>query len=113
MKRRYAKIFEILIYVYAVNFLTGIVFQLVGVCDFASYMFFTKILIMVGLLLLCLIMYLAADTYADKSIYSNFWANVILTGLSGRCPADRIVCICGAVDDFYRENGDSGNECGA
>lgn len=80
MKRRYAKIFEILIYVYAVNFLTGIVFQLVGVCDFASYMFFTKILIMVGLLLLCLIMYLAADTYADKSIYSNFWANVILTG---------------------------------
>ena len=38
MKRRYAKIFEILIYVYAVNFLTGIVFQLVGVCDFASYM---------------------------------------------------------------------------
>lgn len=84
---------------------------------------------MVGLLLLCLIMYLAADTYADKSIYSNFWANVILTGsclvefipaflpvlqeLSGRCPADRIVCICGAVDDFYRENGDSGNECGA
>lgn len=82
---------------------------------------------MVGLLLLCLIMYLAADTYADKSIYSNFWANVILTGsclvefillssgfyksYQGSCPADRIVCICGAVDDFYRENGDSGDEC--
>lgn len=80
MKRRYAKIFEILIYVYAVNFLTGIVFQLVGVCDFASYMFFTKILILLGLLMLCFIMYLAADTYSDKSIYSNFWANVILTG---------------------------------
>lgn len=37
----------------------------------------------------------------------------VLQELSGRCPADRIVCICGAVDDFYRENGDSGNECGA
>lgn len=79
MKRRYARIFEIMIYVYSVNFLTGVVFQLVGVCDFASYMFFTKILILLGLVMLCFIMYLAADTYADKSIYSNFWANVILT----------------------------------
>lgn len=79
LKRRYAKIFEIAVYVYAINFLTGIVFQLVGVCDFASYMFVTKLLILLGLVLLCMIMYLAADTYQDKSIYSNFWANVILT----------------------------------
>lgn len=79
LKRRYAKIFEIMIYVYAVNFLTGVVFQLVGVCDFASYIFVTKVLIVLGLILLCIIMYLAADTYADKSIYSNFWANVIVT----------------------------------
>lgn len=79
LRRRYAKIFEIAIYVYAINFLTGVVFQFVGVCDFAGYMFFTKILILLGLLLLCFVMYLAADTYSDRSLYSDFWANVILT----------------------------------
>lgn len=78
-KRRYAKIFEIAIYVFAANFLTGIVFQLVGVCDFASYMVVTKGLILVGLLMMCFITYLAADAYADRSIYGTFLANVILT----------------------------------
>ena len=90
LKRRYARIFEIAIYVYAVNFLTGVVFQIVGVCDFSGYMAFTKILILVGLLLLCFVMYLAADTYSDRSIYNNFWANVILTVAS--C-AEFILCL--------------------
>lgn len=79
VKRRFAKIFEIGIYVFAVNFLTGIVFQMLGVCDFATYMIFTKVLIVLSLLLLSGIMYLAADTYSDKTIYSNLWANLVLT----------------------------------
>ncbi len=79
VKRRFAKIFEIGIYVFAVNFLTGVVFQFLSVVDFASYMVFTKIIITIGLMLLSGIMYLAADTYSDKTIYSNFWANAVLT----------------------------------
>ena len=78
LKRRYAKIFEIGIYTYAINFLTGVVFQICGVCDFATYIIFTKILIIIGLILLSVIMYLAADAYSDKNIYSNFAANVLV-----------------------------------
>ncbi|MBQ7707286.1 MAG: hypothetical protein IJT72_05860 [Lachnospiraceae bacterium] len=78
LKRRYAKIFEIGIYTYSINFLTGVVFQICGVCDFATYIVFTKILIIIGLLLLSGIMYLAADAYSDKNIYSNFAANVLI-----------------------------------
>ncbi len=78
LKRRYARMFEIGIYIYAINFLTGVIFQICGVCDFATYMVFTKILIITGLLLLSGIMYLAADAYSDKSIYSNFLMNVLL-----------------------------------
>ena len=43
-------------------------------------MIFTKILIIIGLVLLSGIMYLAADAYSDKSIYSNFLMNVLLLG---------------------------------
>lgn len=78
LKRRYAMIFEIGIYTYAINFLTGVIFQICGVSDFATYMVFTKILIIIGLILLSVIMYLAADAYSDKSIYGNFVSNVIL-----------------------------------
>ncbi len=79
VKRRFAKIFEIAMYVYGVNFLTGLVFQFMKVCDFATYETFTKVLITIGLILLSGIMYLAADTYSDKTIYSNLVANLILT----------------------------------
>lgn len=79
VKRRFARIFEIGIYVFAVNFLTGVIFQMLGVCDFATYVIFTKVLITLGLILLSGIMYLAADTYSDKTIYSNLWANLVLT----------------------------------
>lgn len=79
VKRRYARIFEIGIYVFSINFLTGVIFQLLGVVDFATYVIFTKVLITIGLMLLSGIMYLAVDTYSDKTIYSNLWANVVLT----------------------------------
>ncbi|MBP3620869.1 MAG: hypothetical protein J6J16_03800 [Lachnospiraceae bacterium] len=79
VKRRFAKIFEIGIYVFAINFVTGVVFQFYSVCDFATYEIFTKILITIGLVLLSGIMYLAADTFADKTIYNNFFANMVLT----------------------------------
>lgn len=79
VKRRFAKIFEIAMYVYGINFLTGLVFQFMKVCDFATYETFTKVLITIGLILLSGIMYLAADTYSDKTIYSNLVANLILT----------------------------------
>ena len=79
VKRRFAKIFEIGIYVFAINFLTGVVFQLYSVCDFATYMIFTKIIITLGLVMLSGIMYLAADTFSDKTIYNNFFANMVLT----------------------------------
>ena len=59
IKRRYGRIFEIGIYIFAVNMLTGVVFQM--------------------LILLSGIMYLAADTYGDKTIYSNLVANAVLT----------------------------------
>ncbi len=94
VKRRYAKIFEIGIYVFAINFLTGVVFQFLSVVDFATYMVFTKILITIGLMLLSGIMYLAADTYSDKTIYSNFWANTILTA---SCLIEAIL----SIFDFY------------
>ncbi len=80
VKRRFAQIFEIGIYVFAVNMLVGIVFQMLSVCDFATYVIFTKILIVIGMILLSGIMYLAADTFSDKTIYSNLWANLVLTG---------------------------------
>lgn len=92
LKRRYALIFEIGIYTYAVNFLTGVVFQICGVSDFATYMIFTKVLIIVGLILLSGIMYLAADAYSDKSIYSNFITNVLLL----------FACLLEGVLSFFR-----------
>ncbi len=94
VKRRFAKIFEIGLYIYAVNFLTGLVFQFMEVCDFASYASFTKVLITLGLILSSGIMYLAADTYNDKTIYSNFFANGLLT----------VACVLEAIFslfDFY------------
>ncbi len=94
VKRRFAKIFEIAMYIYAINFLTGIVFQFMKVCDFASYESFTKILITVGLVILSGIMYLAADTYSDKTIYSNLFANLVLTLA---CVAEGIL----SMFDFY------------
>ncbi len=79
IKRRYGRIFEIGIYIFAINMLIGVVFQMLHVCDFATYTIFTKIFIVIGLLLLSGIMYLAADTYGDKTIYSNLCANMVLT----------------------------------
>ena len=79
IKRRFAKIFEMGIYIFAVNFITGVIFQFYGVCDFATYETFTKVLITIGIILLSAIMYLAADTFADKTIYNNFFANMVLT----------------------------------
>lgn len=79
IKRRYAQIFEIGIYLFGINFLTGVVFQMLNVCDFATYMTVTKIAIVAGLIILSFIMYIAADTFSDKSIKSNFIGNVIIT----------------------------------
>lgn len=79
VKRRFARIFEIGIYVFAVNFITGVIFQFYSVCDFATYEIFTKILITVALILLSGIMYLAADVFSDKTIYNNFFANMVLS----------------------------------
>lgn len=78
-KKRLSRIFEIAIYIFSINFLTGVVFQMLSVCDFASYMVFTKILITLGLIGLSVIMYIAADTYSDRKIYGSFWANNIIT----------------------------------
>lgn len=79
IKRRYGRIFEIGIYIFAVNMLTGVVFQMLHICDFATYIIVTKVFIVLGLILLSGIMYLAADTYGDKTIYSNLVANAVLT----------------------------------
>ena len=84
LKRRYAKIFEISIYIYGINLLTGIIFQIINVCDFATYNIFTTVLIVLGLVLLSGIMYLAAGTYKDKNIYNNLVANIIL-GIAWLC----------------------------
>lgn len=78
VKRRYAKIFEMAIYVYGVNLLTGIIFQIINVVDFASYNVITIVLIVLGLLMLTGLMYLAAGTYKDNTIYNNLVANIIL-----------------------------------
>lgn len=92
VKRRFAQIFEIGIYVFAVNMLVGVVFQMLSVCDFATYVIFTKILIVIGMILLSGIMYLAADTFSDKTIYSNLWANLVLA----------VTCILEAVLSLFR-----------
>lgn len=78
IKRRFARIFEIGIYIFAVNFITGVIFQMYSLVDFATYEIVTKILITLGLTLLSGIMYLAADTFSDKTIYNNFTANLVL-----------------------------------
>ena len=78
IKRRYARMFEIGIYIYGINFLTGVIFQIFSVCDFASYLSITKLLIIIGLFLLSGLMYLAADAYKDGMIRSNLIANTIL-----------------------------------
>lgn len=92
VKRRFAQIFEISMYVFAVNMLVGIVFQMLSVCDFATYVIFTKILIVIGMILLSGIMYLAADTFSDKTIYSNLWANLVLA----------VTCILEAILSLFR-----------
>ena len=78
-KRRFAKIFEMGIYGYGVILLTGIVFQMLNVTDFATYEIFVKILMLLTLILLSVLMYLAADTYSDGVIKSHLFANLVLT----------------------------------
>jgi hypothetical protein len=78
-KKRFAQIFEIGIYVFGVNLLTGVVFQLMDICDFTTYVVFTKVLIVLGLIGLTGIMYLADDAFAKKGLYSGFTANAVLT----------------------------------
>lgn len=78
---RFAKIFEIGIYVYAINFLVGIVFQMLSVCDFAAYIIFTKALITLGIITLCVLMYLVG-AHKDKELKGNFVANVVIAACS-------------------------------
>ncbi|GEM_PF-217677 len=91
-KRKFARIFEIGIYIFAINFLTGIIFQMYSLVDFATYEIFTKILIVVALTLLSGIMYLAADTFSDKTIYNNLTANLVLN----------IACLMEAFFSIFR-----------
>lgn len=92
VKARYAKIFEIGIYLFSINFLTGVIFQMLGICDFATYSIFTGVLIIIGLILLSIIMFLAADAYNDDAIYYNFQTNTILL----------VACILEGVLSFFR-----------
>lgn len=78
---RFAKIFELGIYVYAINFLVGIVFQMLSVCDFAAYIIFTKILITLGIITLCVLMYLVG-AHKDNELKGNFVANVVIAACS-------------------------------
>ena len=78
---RFARIFEIGIYVYAINFLVGIVFQMLSVCDFAAYIIFTKALITFGIITLCVLMYLVG-AHKDKELKGNFVANVVIAASS-------------------------------
>ena len=95
VKRRLAGILEMGIYIFSVFMLTGIVFQMLYVMDFASFLMVAKVVITAGLIVLSLIMYLAADVYADQSIVSNLLANLVLT----------IACLLEAIlslFSFYR-----------
>lgn len=79
IKRRYAMLFEITLIIFAVNFLTGVIFQMTYVSDFATYAVFTKALIMLFLIAMSFVMYLAADQYMDRSILNNFASNIVIT----------------------------------
>ncbi len=92
LNKRFARIFEIGMYVFAINLLTGVVFQLLSVCDFAYYIIFTKILITLVLILLTTIMYIAAESTNDSTIQNNFIANAVLTG----------TCIIEAILSLFR-----------
>lgn len=70
-KKRYGFLFEIMIYFFGVNFLTGVVFQFLNVIDFARYILITKSLICIGLLVMTCIMYLGEG--------KNFVTNLMLT----------------------------------
>lgn len=78
--RRMARIYEIGIYIYSINMLVGIVFQLLSVCDFAIYIIPSKLLILLGLIMLVLFMYLSG-AYREAEHKGSFAANVVL--LSG------------------------------
>ncbi len=83
--------FEISIYAYAVNFLTGCVFQLLNVVDFAYYMIFTKILIVLWLMGATYILFASEERKKEKN---NFIAHIIVT-IS--CLAEVIL----SLFDFY------------
>ena len=95
IKRRLAGILDVGIYIFSVFMLTGIVFQMLYVMDFASFMGVTKVFITVGLLILSLIMYLAADVYSDKTIVSALMANLVLTAA---CVLEAVL----SLFEFYR-----------
>lgn len=80
MRRRFVKIFEWSVYVFAINLLTGVVFQALSVVDFASYMVFTRILIFLALFGLLGILYMAKETFDDQALYTNLLAGAILLG---------------------------------
>ncbi|MBR4515158.1 MAG: histidine kinase [Lachnospiraceae bacterium] len=79
VKKRLAGILDVGIYIFAVFMLTGIIFQMLYVMDFASFLTVAKVFITVGLIALSFIMYMAADVYADKTIVSSLFANLVLT----------------------------------
>ena len=78
-KKRLAQIFELAIYGYGVLMLTGIVFQMLNVMDIASFETIAKTLMLISLILLSVLMYIAADTYSDKTIRSHLLANILLS----------------------------------
>jgi hypothetical protein len=78
-KKRFAQIYEIAIYVFGVNLLTGVVFQLLDVCDFATYVVFVKVLIVLALIGLTGIMYLSDEAVTENGVSVEFVANVVLT----------------------------------
>lgn len=80
MRRRFVKIFEMSVYVYSVNLLVGVVFQAMSICDFVSYMTFTKGLIFAGLLGLIAVLSMAKDNFDDPTLNTNLLAGVILLG---------------------------------
>ena len=78
MRTRFVNIFDSSVYLFAINLLTGIVFQALSVVDFASYMTFTKVIVYIALFGLVGILYMAKETFESQALYTNLIAGAIL-----------------------------------
>ena len=77
-QKRYARIYEIGIYAFGINLLAAVIFQLLSVCDFATYTVAAKGLMICGLMAVTGMLYLSDELQTDKKLRINLYSNILL-----------------------------------